>query len=111
MRNANQVQELPRSLLIAAASCHFHGDPASACQLLDEAHQIAECSAMPLHLADVHLHRARLVGMLSPDQRAKYWPGIDPKAELAKARALIEKHGYWRRREELADAETASVQW
>jgi hypothetical protein len=47
---------------------------------------------MPLYLADVHLHRARL---------------FRDKAELAKARALIEKHGYGRRREELADAEAA----
>jgi hypothetical protein len=30
---------------------------------------------------------------------------IDPKAELAKARTLIEKHKYGRRQEELADAE------
>lgn len=29
------------------------------------------------------------------------------KAELAKARALIETHGYWRRKEELEDAEAA----
>lgn len=36
---------------------------------------------------------------------------IDPKAELAKARALIEKHSYWRRREELVDAEAAAVNW
>ena len=34
---------------------------------------------------------------------------IDPKAELAKARTLIEKHGYWRRQEELEDAEDAAV--
>jgi hypothetical protein len=40
-------------------------------------------------------------------RRKKDYPGIDPKAELAKARALIEKHGYGRRREELADAEAA----
>lgn len=36
---------------------------------------------------------------------------IDPKAELAKARALIEKHSYWRRREELVDAEAAAANW
>jgi len=43
-------------------------------------------------LADVHLHRARL---------------FRDKDALAKARALIEKHGYWRRKEELEDAEAA----
>jgi hypothetical protein len=47
---------------------------------------------MPLHLADVHLHRARL---------------FRDRDELASARALIEKHGYWRRKEELQDAEAA----
>ena len=32
-------------------------------------------------------------------------------AELAEARRLIEKHGYWRRKEELEDAEAAAVGW
>jgi hypothetical protein len=41
----------------------------------------------------------------------KGYEGIDPHAELAKARALIEKHGYGRRREELADAEAAAAHW
>jgi hypothetical protein len=49
-----------------------------------------------LHLADVHLHRARL---------------FRDREELAKARALIEECGYWRRREELADAEAAAEGW
>ena len=53
---------------------------------------------MPLYLADVHLHRARLLGMVEgEEQRAK--------DELSAARQLIEKHNYGRRREELADAE------
>ena len=38
---------------------------------------------MPLYLADIHLHRARL---------------FRDQAELAQARDLIEKHGYGRRR-------------
>jgi hypothetical protein len=66
--------------------------PAEARRYLAEAQQIAERGPMPLYLADVHLHRARL---------------FRDKAELAKARALIEKHGYWRRKEELEDAEAA----
>ena len=57
---------------------------------LDEAWSIAERGPMPLHQADVQLHRARLFG--------------DPAA-LAEARRLIDKHGYERRREELEDAE------
>ena len=43
-------------------------------------------------MADIHLHRARLFGAA---------------ANLADARRLIDKHGYGRRREELADAEDA----
>lgn len=30
---------------------------------------------------------------------------------VALARALIEKHGYWRRKEELEDAEAAAIHW
>lgn len=51
---------------------------------------------MPLHLADVHLHRARLFG---------------DRAELAQAAALIRKHHYGRRFAELADAEEAAKGW
>jgi hypothetical protein len=53
---------------------------------------LSDRGTMPLHLADVRLHRARL----SRDT-----------SQLAKARTLIEKHGYWRRKEELEDAEAA----
>lgn len=59
---------------------------------MPEALEIAERGAMKLHMADVHLHRARL---------------FRDKGELGKARALIEECGYWRRREELEDAEKA----
>ncbi|MEM0896500.1 MAG: hypothetical protein AAGJ79_06405 [Verrucomicrobiota bacterium] len=51
---------------------------------------------MPLYLADIHLHRARI---------------FRDREELAKARALIKKHEYWRRREELEDAEEAAKTW
>jgi hypothetical protein len=94
LRQANQVDDLPRALLTAAL---YHGtlgaDPDDARRLLDEAQQIAERGPMPLHLADVHLHRARL---------------FRDRAALAEARALIDRHGYGRRRDELADAEAAA---
>jgi hypothetical protein len=45
---------------------------------------------MKLHLADVHLYRGRL---------------FNDKEEIKKARDLIEKCGYWRRKGELEDAE------
>jgi hypothetical protein len=48
---------------------------------------------MRLFMADIHLHRARLFR----DQEA-----------LKKARALIEQCGYWRRKEELENAEAAA---
>jgi hypothetical protein len=63
---------------------------------MDEAWQIAERGSMKLHMADIHLHRARL---------------FRDKSELSKARALIEACGYWRRKEELEDAEAAARDW
>jgi hypothetical protein len=97
LRQANQVQYLPRALLTAAL---YHGtlgaDPEEARRLLDEAQQIAERGPMPLYLADVYLHRARL---------------FRDRSALAEARALIDRHGYGRRRDELADAEAAAAHW
>jgi tetratricopeptide (TPR) repeat protein len=111
LRKANQLDHLPKALLTAAIAHHLTNDPATARALLDEAQQIAERGPMPLHLADVHLHRARLVGVLTTDERRKHWPGVDPRAELARARELIDQHHYGRRFEELADAEAAAAQW
>ena len=96
LRQAGQVDYVPKALLTAAlAHATLSGDPDRARQLLDEAEQIARRGPMPLHLADVHLHRARL---------------FRDKSELDQARTLIEQHGYWRRREELTDAETAAAE-
>lgn len=63
---------------------------------LDKAWQIAERGPMRLLMADIHLHRARL---------------FRDKESLAKAAELIRKCGYWRRKEELADAEEAAKRW
>ena len=60
---------------------------------------------MPLFLADIHLHRARLFGA-GADRPAAY-PWDSAQADLAEARRLIFKHGYLRRKEELEDAEAA----
>ena len=54
---------------------------------------------MPLFLADIHLHRARLFG-LSKDRPASY-PWTSPQTDLAEARRLIEK-------QELEDAESVA---
>jgi tetratricopeptide (TPR) repeat protein len=97
LRQANQVDDLPKALLTAAL---YHGtlggDQEEARRLLAEAEQIAERGPMPLHLADVHLHRARL---------------FRDRSALAEARGFIERHGYGRRRDELADAEAAAAEW
>jgi hypothetical protein len=97
LRQANSLQYLPGALLTAAL---YHGtlghDPVEARRLLAEAEQISERGPMPLHLADVYLHRARL---------------FRDRAALAEARRLIEHHDYGRRRDELADAEAAAAGW
>jgi hypothetical protein len=104
LRAAGQQDELARGLL-TRAWCSFaeaaehrrRGEDAKAAECeasakadLDEAQDIAERGSMRLHLADIHLHRARL---------------FRDKEELKKARALIEQCGYWRRKQELKDAE------
>ncbi len=75
LRNAGMMDYLPNGLLTAALYHFVRGDFASARRALGQAQQIAERGPMPLYLADIHLHRARLFR--------------DP-AELAKARGLIE---------------------
>ena len=96
LRNAVDMTYLPKGLLTAALYHFVRGDAAAARTALDQAQEIAERGPMPLYLADIHLHRARL---------------FRDRAELAKARDLIEKHGYGRRDEELADAEAAARNW
>lgn len=98
LRQAGTIHHVPKALLIASLfeAMKGEGGKAKAKDYLAEAQLIAERGPMPLYLADVHLHRARL---------------FRDRDELAKARALIEKHGYWRRCEELADAEAAAVNW
>ena len=60
---------------------------------------------MPLFQADVHLHRSRVFHGVTP------YPWDSPRADLAEARCLIEKHGYGCWLEELADAEDAAKNW
>jgi hypothetical protein len=84
LRRAGTQHHLPRGLLTCAWLRCLTGAYAgteSAQGHLDEAFEIAGRGPMPLFMADIHLHRARL---------------------------LIEKHGYWRRKEELEDAEAAA---
>jgi hypothetical protein len=41
--------------------------------------------------------------------RLQSYPRTSPQDDLAEARSLIENHGYWRRKEELEDAEAAAL--
>ena len=96
LRRAGTQNELPRGLLTRAWLRFLKDDPVGARADLDEAWQIAERGSMRLFMADIHLHRARL---------------FRDKGELAKARAMIERCKYWRRKEELEDAEEAAQSW
>lgn len=92
LRESGQQDELPRGLLTLAWYQHEHGNNAAARETLCEAEQIADRGPMPLHLADIHLHCARL---------------FHDKEELILAEKLINKHHYERRRNELNDAKNA----
>ena len=77
---------------------------------LDEAWEIAERGPMPLFMADIHLHRARLFGVRNAEcgvgnEEGEAYPWESAEHDLAEARRLIFKHGYLRRKEELEDAE------
>ncbi|MGH7340412.1 MAG: hypothetical protein ACREKH_07975, partial [Candidatus Rokuibacteriota bacterium] len=96
LRRSGHQDYLPRGLLTRAWLCSALGDPDGARADLAEAEEIAERGPMPLHLADVHLYRARL---------------FHDRAALAEAWRLVEKHGYWRRREELKDLEAVAGGW
>jgi hypothetical protein len=124
LRAAGQLDDLPRGLLARAAFRRSIGDWAGAARDLDEVAEIAEPGPMRLHLCDMALGRARLAlariaafaplnGLIdnSPPQPAP--PGAGESAKLAaeaqenlaKARELIERCGYHRRDEELAELE------
>ncbi len=121
LRRAGQQDELPKALLTRAwlrfltgsagspkaASEHF----ARAQEDLDEAWEIAERGPMKLHMADIHLTRARLFGARNSERGARReelkYPWTSPAADLAAAEKLIHACGYHRRDEELADAKQA----
>lgn len=92
LHRAGRQDDIPRSLLTRAWFHHARHDSDAARADLAEAQRIATRGGMKLHLADIHLTRARLFR--------------DP-TELTRARALIEECGYFRRLPELADAEAA----
>ena len=101
-RRAGAQDYLPHGFLTRAWLRFLNGarfGTDSAQEDLDEAWEIAERGPMRLFMADIHLYRARLFF------REKEYPWESPEADLAAARKLIEQCGYWRRKEELEDAE------
>jgi len=115
-RRSGNMDHLPRSLLARAWLRFITGartGPESAQADLDEAWEIAERGPMRLHMADIHLYRARLFHGVEPYPWATDPDGNarGPEDDLAAARKLIEQCGYWRRKEELEDAEAAAKDW
>jgi len=102
---AAQIHHLPQGLLSRAWLRFLRDDHDDARTDLDEAWEIAGRGPMRLHMADIHLYRARLFHAVKP------YPWDSPHADLAAARKLIEECGYWRRKEELEDAEEAAKNW
>ncbi len=123
-RAAGQLDDVPRGHLARAALRRSVGDWDGAARDLDEVEEIAEPGPMRLFLCDMALERARLAfariaafaplnGLIddSPPQPAQ--PGPEERAKLAEdvrvnlatARELIERCGYHRRDEELAELE------
>ena len=97
LRASGDQDMLPHGLLTRAHLRHALNDPAGAEADLAEVQRIAARGNMRLHLADYHLHHARLF----PD-------GPDARDHLKQARALIEQCEYFRRLPELEDAERAA---
>jgi hypothetical protein len=116
LRRAGTAHHTPRGLLTRAWLRFLNGGrtgPESAQEDLDEAWEIAERGPMRLHMADVLLYRARLFHGVKPYPWATNASdnARRPKDDLAAARKLIEQCGYWRRKEELEDAEEAAKNW
>jgi hypothetical protein len=76
-------------------------NPKDAQSDLDDAWSIAERGPMPLHMARVHLHRARLF------PRASSYPWVSPKADIEAACRIVERYNFRGFEGELEDAESA----
>lgn len=98
LRRSSKQDLVPLGLLSRACLRVLEGDSTGAQTDLDEAWQIAERGPMRLHMADVHLHRARLFS------RERPYPWTSPEDDLAAAEKLISGCGYHRRDGELSDA-------
>jgi tetratricopeptide (TPR) repeat protein len=107
LRHANHADDLVRGMLAVAWLHAIEGNLENAQMDLDEAWDIAERGPMRLHMADIHLYRARLFGRPNDERRMTKYPWESPAADLAAAEKLIQAFGYHRRDEELSDAKAA----
>ena len=96
LHRARRRDYLPRGYLTQAWSRFLAGDPPGARADLEAAESIARRGPMRLHLADVHLHRARL---------------FRDAVELQKASSLVEEIGYRRRKPEIDAANAVAAGW
>jgi hypothetical protein len=93
LRQAGQIQELPRGLLARAELFLETGEFARVRRDLDEIMRIANRGEMRLHQCDAHLEYARLA--LAEDDKDQ------APEHVAAARRLVEECGYGRRRPEV----------
>jgi hypothetical protein len=113
LRRSGNMDDLPRGLLTRAWLRFLTGERTgaeSAQEDLDEAWEIAERGPMRLFMTDIHLYRARLFHKVEPYPWNRFPDGTEgrrPKDDLDAAEELINKCGYHRRDEELADAKLA----
>jgi tetratricopeptide (TPR) repeat protein len=124
LRASGQLDDLSRGHLARAAFRRNVGDWDGAARDLDEVEEIAEPGPMRLFLCDMALERARLAfariaafaplnGLIDDSPPKPAPPGAEESAKLAAearanlttARGLIERCGYHRRDEELAELE------
>ncbi len=124
VRAASRLEFVPLGLLARAAFRRSVGDWDGAAGDLDEVEEIAEPGPMRLYLCDMALERARLAfariaafaplnGLIDDSPPKPEPPGAEESAKLAEAarvnlataRELIERCGYHRRDEELAELE------
>jgi len=97
LRRAGTTHHIPHALLTRAWLRFLTGartGPDSAQEDLDEAWEIAERGPMPLFLADIHLHRARLFGRMKAEGGRIVFPERI-RGALGEARVALVVIGPW----------------
>ena len=97
LRDAGEMDDVPRGLLARAGFYRRQGEFERAHRDLSEVHKIASRGGMRLHLTDFHLESARLTLAETDPSTAR--------EHFEKARDLVHETGYHRRDPELAEIE------